>query len=84
MPADRSDRIIAGLVVAPNGAQMWVSGQNVHVAVLASEPYALVYIDGVCITPPPPLAFGGVIGSVAAFDRPLTRAEMEKLQEAGE
>ncbi len=71
---------VSGLVVAPNGAQMWLShDEPLHVTVYADEPYARVYINGVCITPPQGREFEGWLGDVAVYDMPLSPSEISSV-----
>lgn len=76
--------LVSGLVVDPEGAQMWVKDQGnpIHVCVRAGEPYARVYINGVDVTPPRGVPFPGTLANVAAFDRVLTHEELEELRDA--
>jgi hypothetical protein len=75
---------VAGLVVAPNGAQMWVAHDKpIHISVHAGEPFARVYVNGVCITQPPGnLDFDGHMSDASFFDRPLSDEEVKRFHEA--
>ena len=78
--------LVNDLQLDPNGAAMWIThDQPLHIAVRAGEPFASVYINGVCIAKPgqlcPPLEWG-VSGTVAAFDRALTLDEIEAMRSA--
>jgi len=78
----QSNTRVSGLVIAPNGAQLWVADSRpVNIAVFASDPFAHVYVNGVDIAwPLGNPEFPGTIDELAAFDRALTTDELARLR----
>jgi hypothetical protein len=80
--------VVSGVVVAPNGAQLWVShDQPVNIAFIAGDgEHAGVYVNGERIAAAASrLRTGGVeITETAVFERALTWEDIQQLGRGGD